>query len=81
MSNDNGGPAFPMPPGPEPRVNETTHFNEGMSLRDWFAGMAIDVVAKDYFREVEGYNFAHIARNCYAFADNMIAEKAKEKQS
>ena len=36
-----GGPAFPMPSGDEPRVNATTHYNEGMSLRDWFAGQAL----------------------------------------
>jgi len=37
---DDGGAAFPMPSGPEPRVNATTHYNEGMSLRDWFAAHA-----------------------------------------
>jgi hypothetical protein len=36
-----GGPAFPMPSGPEPRVNDTTHYNEGMSLRDYFAAAAL----------------------------------------
>lgn len=38
---DDGGPAFPMPSGPEPRVNEVTHFNEGMTLRDYFAAAAM----------------------------------------
>jgi len=36
-----GGPAFPMPSGQEPRVDQVTHYNEGMSLRDWFAGLAM----------------------------------------
>ncbi len=36
-----GGPAFPMASGPEPRVNATTHYNEGMSLRDYFAARAM----------------------------------------
>ncbi len=36
-----GGPAFPMPSASEPRQNETTHYNEGMSLRAWFAGVAL----------------------------------------
>lgn len=37
---NDGGPAFPMPSGAEPRVNETTHYNEGMTLRDYFAAHA-----------------------------------------
>ena len=32
-----GGPAFPMPSVPEPRVDEFTHYNEGLSVRDYFA--------------------------------------------
>jgi hypothetical protein len=34
---NDGGPAFPMPSGDEPRVNTTTHYNEGMSLRAYAA--------------------------------------------
>lgn len=34
---NDGGPAFPMPSGHEPRVNEITHYNEGMSLRQYAA--------------------------------------------
>jgi hypothetical protein len=39
-TKDDGGAAFPMPSGPEPRVHSTTHYNEGMSLRDYFAAKA-----------------------------------------
>jgi hypothetical protein len=42
MDIKDGGPAFPMPSGPEPRVNDTTHYNEGMSLRDYFAAAALN---------------------------------------
>ena len=34
---DHGGPAFPMPSGPEPRVDSATHYNEGMTLRQYAA--------------------------------------------
>ena len=34
---NNGGYAFPMPSGPQPRVDCSTHYNEGMTLRDYFA--------------------------------------------
>jgi len=37
---NDGGPAFPMPSGPEPQVNAATHFNEGMSLRDYLIAHA-----------------------------------------
>lgn len=39
-STNDGGPAFPFPSGPEPRVNAYHDRSEGMSLRDWFAGQA-----------------------------------------
>jgi len=42
-----GGPAFSMPSGPEPRMNSVTHYNEGMTLRDYFAA-AIQDEAEDY---------------------------------
>ena len=34
---NDGGPAFPMPSGQEPRVDQVTHY----TLRDWFAGQAL----------------------------------------
>lgn len=34
---NHGGPAFPMPSGPEPRVDSATHYNEGMTLRQYAA--------------------------------------------
>lgn len=36
-----GGPAFPFPSGPEPRVNEFHDRWEGMTLRQYYAGEAI----------------------------------------
>ena len=38
---DDGGLAFPRASGPEPRVNTATDYQEGMSLRAWFAGLAM----------------------------------------
>ena len=43
-----GGPAFPMPSGPEPRVDEFTHYNEGISMRDYFAANAPEM--PDWFQ-------------------------------
>jgi len=76
MKND-GGPAFPMPSGDEPKVNETTHYNEGMPLRDWFAGMAMKNLTRS-----DGPFMLHpaeLAVWAYDIADAMIAEREKGK--
>jgi len=66
MDKDDGGAAFP---------NE---LDEGMSLRDYFAGMAlsglIPNVAWDYS---SGPCNAAAAGRCYAIADAMLAERKK----
>ena len=46
-----------------------------MSLRDYFAGQFLTTVV------IEGGSLASdIAKNCYAMADAMLAERAKEPQ-
>ena len=72
---DNGGQAFPMPAcqgehGPY----------EGMTLRDWFAGQALNglVVGTNLEKWSKGTEFPlhNIAtRFCYAVADAMIAQR------
>lgn len=57
---DDGGQAFP-----------TTH--DGMSLRDWFAGMALQGLI------ASGANgSARDASESYTIADRMILERAKQ---
>lgn len=46
---EDGGPAFPMPSGPRPILDETTHYNEGMSLRAYFAGKALEGLMANQF--------------------------------
>lgn len=67
-----GGPAFPMPAGPEPRVNSTTHYNEGMSLRDWFAGQlaAAMYTAQHSPTSIPGRKAR--AEEAYAMADALL---------
>lgn len=73
MNIDNGGPAFPS----HGSMGEVTH--EGMSLRDHFAGEALNAV-------IGGRSWSHIdqdhimevwAQAAYAVADAMLAERAK----
>lgn len=68
MSND-GGPAFP-----------NGIYQEGMSLRDWFAGQAlVGILAEP--TDAEGYAVAKeavpdvCAADAYAIADAMIAAR------
>lgn len=78
-------PAFPMPSGPEPRINDATHYNEGMSLLDYFAGQAL--VASCILRANGGVingkpagspmTDADLANFSYLFAEAMLAEREK----
>lgn len=83
-------PAFPMPSAPFPRQNETAHYNEGMSLRDYFAGAAIQGYAAnkrvmdkaiDDWQESGGSRPICVAEwlagMAYEVADAMLAERLK----
>lgn len=68
---DNGGSAFPNPIGPR----------SGMSLRDWFAGVALQgelacQSEKDGTWSQDRFSF--LAMRCHLIADAMLAERAKE---
>lgn len=70
-----GGQAFPMPMAHE-------YGYEGMSLRDWFAGMAMQGMCAANRRFDD--NGAHISEwmpaDAYAIADAMLAERREEAQ-
>ena len=69
MGTNDGGPA-------EPTTQEVWDSGfGGMSLRDWFAGMAMQGLCVDRFNTgTEG-----IARMAYMQADAMLAESNKER--
>lgn len=83
-----GDPAFPValpflagPPSAPPAMVATVGSPEpptihypGMSLRDWFAGLALQGFLADPNLNGEPENFA---RNAYQAADAMLAERAK----
>ena len=66
---NDGGPAFPFP-----RTELGYDISsKGMSLRDWFAGMALsemDLLVPHEACEI-------LARNAYELADAMIAQREK----
>ena len=65
MSINTGGPAFPAPAG----VQHITE--QGMTLRDWFAGMAMQGIC------ASGPDISNpvIAAEAYALADAMIKQR------
>lgn len=72
MMRKDGGPAFP-------RVVDyhdgDYEIEPGMSLRDWFAGMALAGMMAN--PEALNEMITDYARACYAFADAMLAERER----
>lgn len=76
---DDGGSAFPA--GVQMRDPVTLQWGDlppqGMSLRDWFAGMAMQGEIANGGFYMEGH-MGKLAANAYAQADAMLAERAKD---
>lgn len=81
MSKD-GGPAFPRSVWiGDVDWMKARAFNNGMSLRDWFAGQAISamlptVTVKDW-DDKDASIVAHVGGLAYEIADALIAERDK----
>lgn len=82
MARHDGGSAFPRAPfeyqsheGLEWSVREQS----GMTLRDWFAGMALTGLPAGDMSRV--YSQEHVAITAYEIADCMLAEREKEETS
>ena len=70
--NKDGGPAFPR----EDYQTNCAPGQQGMSLRDWFAGMSL---VHPYVQGDDTYmNCKKAAAWAYELADAMIAERDKE---
>jgi hypothetical protein len=72
--SDNGGAAFPY----NEKNHDGSHYfsNEGMSLRDYFAAKALQVIHHPggHYGEV---GLKMVAEQAYRLADAMIAARAK----
>lgn len=57
--------------------------DQGMSLRDWFAGQVLPAVVKKYAEDNAGIVTDHLLRNCpviaYRIADAMLEERRRER--
>jgi hypothetical protein len=79
---NDGGPAFPG--GIEYSTNEGAPDDcfpkfPGMSLRDHFAGLAMQALIPLWWDENDIFDTPAIADDAYKMADAMLAERAKEK--
>lgn len=70
MTPDDGGPAFP---GPD-HISQPDDIHEGMSLRDWFAGMALQGLVNLAGRDPGGES-----QLAYRYADAMLAAREVEQ--
>jgi hypothetical protein len=67
QDNNDGGPAFPSD-----NFGQPSH--AGMTLRDYFAGQALNTITtKDYFNTTE------MAQRAYYIADAMLAAREASK--
>jgi len=69
--HNDGGPAFPVPMV-APQGDYLNVSEEGMTLRDWFAGQAL---ASDWAGD---YSPTGAAEQAYRYADAMLAERTNE---
>ena len=80
MPKDDGGPAFPWAPGAQPQNpdgtwNQTWDPGEsGMSLRDWFAGMAMQGLLANPNKD---YAPNGVSAEAYDYADAMLEQRNK----
>ena len=83
MSKPDGGPAFPSTTD---RVDEAHVGYPGMSLRQWYAGMALQGIlascpANMEVKEISPSCLNQWANTCFKMADAMILAREKEKQT
>ena len=82
-TRNNGGPAFPRPSSNFNRISLGYEAaQDGMSLRDWFAGMVLQaIVTAEYMKAGDGEELdierlSNVsASEAYAIADAMIDER------
>ena len=73
MDKNTGGQAFPVQFDFVNQIDDLSR-QEGMTLRDWFAGQ---ILCGTSFWDIKENDTEYIARRCYEIADAMIKERDK----
>jgi hypothetical protein len=74
----NGGPAFPAQPiYQHPHGATGMSSQEGMTLRDWFAGQVINGIVGGSLGSKMAVYADEAARLAYSYADAMLEERSK----
>lgn len=79
-SPNDGGPAFPSPPAIQ-RLRgecEVAQWNPGLSLRDYFAGMALQGYLAGRNNDDRDTHRPEVAFSCYQYADAMLKARSVE---
>lgn len=77
---NDGGQAFPIP---DVSKNQTTdevvvhQSSPGLTVRDYFAAKAMQVLLQDVLNTGLKEGLLHIAPSAYEFADDMLKERGK----
>lgn len=78
MSDDvknDGGPAFP---GAYKTNTGLPFWSEGMSLRDYFAGLAMQGMLANSALDLAGENGFYVVKSAYRMSDAMIQHREKK---
>lgn len=78
-TTDDGGPAFPMGMLEGPLRGHGPYSQSGMTLRDWFAGMALSGLIHDWCAG-DPRRADTCAGAAYTFADAMLAARKEAAQ-
>ena len=76
MSKDTGGAAFPRPVVYDMHGRTASTEQDGMTLRDWFAGMALQGMALMH-KPPSGIYYHDYAEDAYHYADAMLEARNK----
>ena len=74
MNKRDGGPAFPVTT--DHKVASDLAWTCGMTLRDWFAGRALEGMLS--YPDEDGIKHIEYARYAYSLADAMLAARKEE---
>lgn len=74
---DTGGPAFPGTWGQFNEVGGQVASEDGMTLRDHFAGKALPAEIEGWLRSETRPDYKEIAESCYEAADAMLQARKK----